>query len=429
MTRLLRALPLAFLLLALLPAVPMSAKGPADHAKDHGPSANGSAHANPHASNGASNSPRKRTTTQSGPTLSANGGGGGCPNITSLGNFLSSNDGLAVAITLSDPAFVGFDTLATYEFTSNDETPTDGVPGLISYCVYPEQPPGNPDGAAASALGANGDPWDEVFHTIQGYFAFQRPDGNPSNIGFDGSTVTIGTATWAAGAPQEQVVLLHINDADECDALYGGDPGTCFVYPGNQPPPQGRCPGTTVACKEVVIDEAITSDPLTVPARTLLHIHYTYIIQNTLGVTMGFKVPTPGTKDVNSGGGKDYFGCEQLPDPSGAPGTWGAFPGTYQGLSAWKFTFSQSSGTCNQSRFTMVAYGGTVYLAPGESIVFTVDMVTRSNKGRKQEYTSCGPHILNSGFTVKWFQSDEGYTQLHSFSTNGTPLVVDVTGC
>jgi len=56
-------------------------------------------------------------------------------------------------------------------------------------------------------------------------------------------------------------------------------------------------------------------------------------------------------------------------------------------------------------------------------VTFTVDEITRVNKNGKQEFTSYGPHFLNSGFTVKWIQSDDGL--LHSFSTNLTPISVN----
>jgi hypothetical protein len=344
---------------------------------------------------------------------------GGCPNVKAIGNFLPSNDGLAASFTLSDPGSVGFNTLATYTFTSNDETPTDGVPGLIEYCVYPSQPPGNPDSAVASF-----DAWNAVFGSIQGFFAFKRPDGNPTNVPFDGTTQTMGTATWAAGAPTAQTILLHINDADECDQLYGGNPGTCFVFPGGGTPPPPVCNGNP-ACKTVVIDEAITTTPLTVPGNTLLHIHYTYVIENqpTNTFNMIFKFPWAKT-DINNGGGKDYFGCEQLPDPAGYPGTWGTFTFTDFNGNVWNLKFAQSSGTCNQSRFFLRPDNQTITLAPGQSVTFNIDMITRKNKGGNQEYTSCGLHLLNSGFTVKWFQDND--TLLHSFSTNITPIFVNV---
>jgi hypothetical protein len=353
----------------------------------------------------------------------AAGDGGGCPGIGGISSRLPDNDLQASAT--SDG------TTVAYDFTSTDKSAVDGVPGLISYCVYPSQPPGNPTSASASAVGANGDSWDTAFKEIQGYFAFERPDGNPSNVPFDGSTVPIGTATWPANmAPDSdhQVILLHINDADACLALYGeGSSDTCFVYPGNKPANPGQCPASTVACKEVVIDEADTDDPLTVPAKTQLHIHYTYLIQNTLGgPDMIFKKPTSKTTDVNSGGGKDYFGCEQIPDNAGQPGTWGTYP-NYQGTTL-QLDLRQTSGMCNQSRFFLTNQSSSPFvLHSGDSVMFTVDMVTRTNKGKHQEYTSCGPHLLNSGFTVKWFQSDDNL--LHSYSTNVNPIYVNVVGC
>ncbi len=47
-------------------------------------------------------------------------------------------------------------------------------------------------------------------------------------------------------------------------------------------------------------------------------------------------------------------------------------------------------------------------------------MHLRTNKGKKQEFTSCGLHYLNSGFTVKWLELaiDSGDGKLHSFTTN-----------
>jgi hypothetical protein len=94
--------------------------------------------------------------------------------------------------------------------------------------------------------------------------------------------------------------------------------------------------------------------------------------------------------------------------------------------------FTAGTGTCNQSRFTLVA-PSTITLQAGDSKTFTIDMVTRQNKGGKQEYTSAGPHLLNSGFTVKWFQSGPSPAcpawvnpnTLCSYSTGVTPLYVD----
>ncbi len=336
---------------------------------------------------------------------------GGCPSINAINNFITSNKvGASFSID-------GTGTIATYIFDSLDnENSIDGVPGLIAYCVYAANPPGNPNSAIAFATGANSAAWETSFGAIQGFFAFKRPTGNPSNIPLDGTTgITVGTATWNSVAPSQQIILLHINKPEECSALYGAGTDTCFVFPGQAPPPQ-LCNGNP-ACKQVVITEAITTNPLTVPAFTLLHIHYTYVIMNqpTNTFNMIFQPPTPKTKDINSGGGKDYFGCEQIPDPFGAPGSAGTYA-NYQGTGfTMKLTVPKLTASCEQSRFFLTA-PTQIVLAPGQFVTFTVDMVTRKNKGGKQEYTSRGNHFLNSGFTVKWIQSNDGL--LHSFTTN-----------
>ena len=48
------------------------------------------------------------------------------------------------------------------------------------------------------------------------------------------------------------------------------------------------------------------------------------------------------------------------------------------------------------------------------------------NSGGNQEYTSCGQHLLNPGFTVKWFRGNElpADSVLHSFKTGIDPLYV-----
>lgn len=333
---------------------------------------------------------------------------GGCPSINAISNFLPSN------IVGASFSIDGSGTTARYLFDSLiSRSPANGVPGLIEYCVYPSQPPGNPDSAAALAIGADGSSFKTAFGAIQGFFAFKRNTGNPSNIALDGTTgITMGSAIWNAGAPSKQTILLHINDAQECDALYGGNPGTCFVYPSIQE--SLLCNGNP-ACKQVVIEEAVTTDPFTVPAYTLLHAKFTYIVVNqpANNFNMAFNLPLPSTKDVNTGGAKDYFGCEWKPDPNGSPATFGTLT-NYQGTGL-TMNFSSTKGTCDQSRFTLTA-PQQVILTPGQSRTFTVDMITRVNKGGQQEYTSLGNHFLNSGFTVKWIQSDDNL--MHSFVTN-----------
>jgi len=360
----------------------------------------------------------------------------GCPSINTLGNRLVDNE-IVASIVFSNPNGTGFNQTATYMVTTPNKSAVAGVPGLIQYCVYPKQPPGQPDTITRLYDSWTAGPAPNP--AVQGYFSYARPNGNPTNLPFDGTTQTVGSADWttpANGAPlaTDQTIVLHINDPEKCNALYGGDPGTCFVLPGNNPPPPpGFCPGNTPACKEVLILDAQGNviDPNAVPVKTALFLSYTYVIANPLAEAMLFYQPTAKTQDINAGGGKDYFGCEQIPDPTGVPGTFGAISHFLLAPNggAFKLDFKSGSGACNQSRFFLTVDSGVapVSLTPGQSMTFGIDMTLRKNKGGQQEYTSCGIHILNSGFTVKWFVPSSPLLQ--SYSTHDTPLTVNVVGC
>ncbi|HEX9036437.1 MAG TPA: hypothetical protein VF808_05550 [Ktedonobacterales bacterium] len=153
------------------------------------------------------------------PRVHAAGQVGGCKAPNALGTILFSNDGLQASYTTTSNT-------ATYMFTPNDESSSGGIPGLIEYCVYASSDPSSAVVSYPAWTAAIG----------SGVFAFSRPDGDPSNVPFDSSTQTImGTATWSGGSvPADQVIVLHINDADECSALYGGSVSTCFVLPTSQ---------------------------------------------------------------------------------------------------------------------------------------------------------------------------------------------------
>jgi hypothetical protein len=91
------------------------------------------------------------------------------------------------------------------------------------------------------AVGADGAAWEDP--PGPDFFAIQRPNGNPTNIPLDGTLGReMASATWTGGVPVSQTILLHINNAAECAALYGGADGdeesdTCWVRPGSPPPP------------------------------------------------------------------------------------------------------------------------------------------------------------------------------------------------
>jgi hypothetical protein len=83
-------------------------------------------------------------------------------------------------------------------------------------------------------MGANGAKW--ISSKGSNNFAFVRPGGDKTNIPLDGTSKTMGTATWTT-IPTDQTIVLHINDPTVCRTLYGNTtPATCFVKPGTNGP-------------------------------------------------------------------------------------------------------------------------------------------------------------------------------------------------
>jgi hypothetical protein len=124
-------------------------------------------------------------------------------------------------------------TTTTYKFKSVDAGGTKGVPGLVEYCVY--YPEGeDPTVLVDTTPGTGAEGWDGTFFEDPPKyeaFGFQRSGGNESNIPLDGTTRTMGSATWPKTLPAKQIIVLHINDEAECKGL-GLNSETCFVTPG-----------------------------------------------------------------------------------------------------------------------------------------------------------------------------------------------------
>jgi hypothetical protein len=159
-------------------------------------------------------------------------GNGGCPSSNAIGNFLADPN-LTAAFSIT-----GGGTNATYTFSSDNEHSSGGVPGLIAYCVYPSTGV-LPNASSTSVKGADGTAFVVKSGSNQGYFSFARGNGDPSNLPLNGdANVSMGNATWTVGAPTNASIVLHINNGAECNALYGGNPVTCFVIPGVTP---GQC--------------------------------------------------------------------------------------------------------------------------------------------------------------------------------------------
>ena len=151
------------------------------------------------------------------------GSQGGCPSVRAIGNFQQSSE--VTFLYQDDGTGTGTD---VYFFTGN----ANPTAGLIQYCVYPDQ------GILPNDGNADYTGWNFVVpRHNRGWFGFKRPHGNPTNIPFDGTTYQVGHASWGVDgsgnslAPAVQTVLLHINDTDECTALYGTPTDTCFVFP------------------------------------------------------------------------------------------------------------------------------------------------------------------------------------------------------
>jgi hypothetical protein len=113
---------------------------------------------------------------------------------------------------------------ATYTIASASGSSAGGVPGLIEYCVFTSPLP--------TSEAASYPNWTTAADSGAGFFDFERTGGDPNNIPLDGSAHTVGTATWSTSVPTAQTIYLHINDPNECAALYGAGTLTCFVLPG-----------------------------------------------------------------------------------------------------------------------------------------------------------------------------------------------------
>jgi len=158
------------------------------------------------------------------PAANASENGEGCP---------SGDPTARPESNLVEASMESSGTTTTYKFKSIDAKGENGVPGLIEYCVYyPEGEDPTVKVDETPKTGAEG--WDGTFFEDPPkyeVFGFQRSGGNVSNIPFDGTTRTLGTATWPKTLPATQIVVLHINDEAECNRL-GLNSETCFVTPG-----------------------------------------------------------------------------------------------------------------------------------------------------------------------------------------------------
>ncbi len=166
----------------------------------------------------------------------------GCP--TTIKNFVVAPN---VAASFSNSG-----NTTTYTFTSltNEGPFTNGVPGLIKYCVYPDPATSEPTKHTVMAEGASGGLW--LFKQDPKEFAFVRPGGNKTDILLNGTSTTMGTATFGT-LPTDQTILLHIADPTMCKQVYpNSTAGTCFVKPSANFTSCAAGEGSTVAAYNAI---------------------------------------------------------------------------------------------------------------------------------------------------------------------------------
>ena len=238
--------------------------------------------------------------------------------------------------------------------------------------------------------------------THQGFFGFGRATGDPSNLPLDGTHGTeMGTATWTGATPASESILLHINDAAECQSLYGGSSSTCFVFPmGSHTPLCGGAP----VCKSISAAEEISTNPVTVPNNTLLHLTFTFTIVNQPGnaFNLEFTPTTTSTPPANWTGLNDVFTCLEQPNPNGTPNAYGTYA-NYQGTGLNMLFSHVGNSSCPRPEVTLANRGtAPIVLHPGEFLTFTVDLLS-------QPQGLCeGSYIMNFGVALHWYQTNDG---------------------
>ena len=327
---------------------------------------------------------------------------------------------------------------ATYYFDSFVAEGSDGVPGLIEYCVYPDSAP---DTVVTVAVGNDSSAWTDPQQFNN--FSFQRPDGNPSNIPYDGASHEMGTATYGAGVPNGfDMIVLHINDAEECDRLYGGNPGTCFVLPGSQGG-QGSPLGIDKSASGSFDQPFSWTIDKSVDKTTVKQIggsatfNYTVVVTRTAGSPTNFQASgTITVSNPNSDPVTIDSLTDQLSDGTPCTITGGAPSSVPAGDSTYDYTCSPSDGSATSNTATVTwsdqTLGNGDLLAGGTKDV-TVDFsfaendidecatVSDTNSNGPQNVSVCDTTTFNYSVTVPVPQYDcVNYDNTASFTTNDT---------
>src|SRR5256885_1326489 len=89
---------------------------------------------------------------------------GGCPSSSALESHTNEDPALQASYTISGKE-------ATYSITTTNESPSEGAPGLIEYCVYTSPLPESTEASYSNSHGA----W--TSGSGSGFFDFKRSRG------------------------------------------------------------------------------------------------------------------------------------------------------------------------------------------------------------------------------------------------------------
>lgn len=161
-----------------------------------------------------------------------------CPAFNDINKF-KINPKVAAGVTT-----VG--AVSSFWFTSlEDQAPNAvAVPGLTAYCIYPQlgtppRPIARAVNVTSTAVGVDDSTW--LVRASNEWVSFLAEDAvapaNNIELGGDPTRTDMGTVQWQAGSvPSDYLLLLQIEDAQQCRALYGNKCGsTCFVFPAGPP--------------------------------------------------------------------------------------------------------------------------------------------------------------------------------------------------
>lgn len=314
---------------------------------------------------------------------------------TATTTFTDSNDCANNINSVHPPdpnAFATFTTsgdTATYTFSSVNQNPSGGVPGLIEYCVSNTSVP--------NSVTASYDSW--TASPPASPFGFSRPNGDPTNVPFDGKTYTIGSATWSGGAPTSQTIFLHVNDPGYCGQFGGAQ--TCFVFPGTPQTQNQDLSMSKTAFPSFTrtytwtIAKSVDQTKQTIPAGGTATFNYTVEVTHDNGTDSNWMVT--GMITVNNPNGFDVSGVNVTDDGVNNGGSCSATNGSGLTVPAngsvdvsYSCTYSSAPSPSNGTNTATATWDGTKYNTPDSSASGSADF----------DFSTATPTVVNGTITV-----------------------------